>query len=158
MVSPVRLPAGDRADYDPPDRLRQLPSWLTSEVARRGQRLVADALAQEGARRQHFTVLCSLAEQGAASQADLGRRLWIDRSDLHEILGELERDGFVARVRDDQDRRRNVVTLTPSGTAALERLEKRVQEAQRALLEPLPARDRRQLRRLLETIVDGEPR
>ena len=98
----------ERAEYDPPRRLRQLPSWLTSQVARQAQRLVSEALAQEGARRQHFTVLTSLAEQGPASQAALGRRLWIDRSDLHAILNELERDGLVRRIRDEQDRRRNV--------------------------------------------------
>lgn len=148
-------PTEHRPDYDPPERLRSLPSWLSSEVARRGRRLVDEALAQEGARRQHFTVLASLADQGPASQADLGRRLWIDRSDLHAILNELERDGFVARVRDQEDRRRNVVTLTTAGDAALARLDRRVQESQSALLEPLSARDRRQLRRLLETIVDG---
>jgi MarR family transcriptional regulator, lower aerobic nicotinate degradation pathway regulator len=146
----------DRRDYDPPRRLRRLPSWLTGELARRAQRLVGEALAQEGARRQHFTVLTSLAEQGAASQAALGRALWIDRSDLHAILNELERDGLIARIRDEQDRRRNLVTLTPSGTAALKRLDKRVDAAQSALLKPLSATDRRELVRLLEQLVDHD--
>src|SRR5580704_15333964 len=97
------------AEYDPPSRMRRLPSWLVAQTARRAQRLVEDALAQEGARRQHFVVLTSLAEQGAASQAALGRRLWIDRSDLHAILNDLEERGWAARIRDDHDRRRNVV-------------------------------------------------
>ncbi|HWC85761.1 MAG TPA: MarR family transcriptional regulator, partial [Solirubrobacteraceae bacterium] len=61
----------DRTEYDPPRRLRGLSSWLASEVARRGQRLVGDTLGREGVRRQHFAVLTSLAEQGPASQADL---------------------------------------------------------------------------------------
>jgi DNA-binding MarR family transcriptional regulator len=124
-------------------------------VARRAQRLVEDALAHEGARRQHFVVLTSLAEQGPASQAALGRRLWIDRSDLHAILNELESAGQVARVRDETDRRRNVVALTRTGRAALARLDKRVDAAQDALLAPLPAADRRELRRLLERVVQG---
>jgi MarR family transcriptional regulator, lower aerobic nicotinate degradation pathway regulator len=145
----------DPAEYDPPRRLRQLPSWLSSAVARKAQRLVSEALAQEGARRQHFTVLTSLAEQGPASQATLGRRLWIDRSDLHAILNELERDGLVRRVRDEHDRRRNVVALTQRGTAALKRLDKRVDAAQKALLEPLSPTDRRELHRLLGQLIDG---
>jgi DNA-binding MarR family transcriptional regulator len=148
----------DRAEYDPPVRVRRLPSWLASEVARKAQRLVSEGLAQEGARRQHFTVLTSLSEQGAASQAALGRRLWIDRSDLHAILNELQGDGLVARVRDEQDRRRNLVTLTPAGKAALRRLDRRVDAAQRALLEPLSTSDRRELRRLLEQLVEHEIR
>jgi DNA-binding MarR family transcriptional regulator len=146
----------DHAHYDPPRRLRRLPSWLTGQLARRAQRLVSEALAHEGARRQHFAVLTSLAEQGAASQAALGRRLWIDRSDLNAILNELERDGLVARIRDEQDRRRNLVTLTPPGTATLKRLDKRVEAAQSALLEPLSAADRRELVRLLERLVDHD--
>jgi MarR family transcriptional regulator, lower aerobic nicotinate degradation pathway regulator len=98
--------------------------------------------------------LTSLAEQGAASQAALGRRLWIDPSDLHAILAELERDGLVARVRDEQDRRRNLVTVTAAGAAALKRLDKRVEAAQSALLEPLSATERRELVRILERLVD----
>jgi DNA-binding MarR family transcriptional regulator len=146
----------DRAEYDPPARLRRLPSWLTSEVARKAQRLVREGLAQEGVRRQHFTVLTSLSEQGPASQAALGRRLWIDRSNLHAILNELERDGLVARVRDEHDRRRNVITLTPAGNAALSRLDKAVEAAQSTLLEPLSKSDRREFRRLLEQLVDHD--
>jgi MarR family transcriptional regulator, lower aerobic nicotinate degradation pathway regulator len=146
----------DEALYDPPDRLRQLPSWLTARTARRAQLLVESALAEEGARRQHFVVLTSLAEQGAASQAALGRRLWIDRSDLHAILNELEQRGFVARVRDEQDRRRNVVELTRAGRTALARLDRRVDAAQDALLAPLSKRDRRELLRLLERLVEAD--
>jgi MarR family transcriptional regulator, lower aerobic nicotinate degradation pathway regulator len=143
-----------RAEYAPPRRLQQLPSWLTSQVAMHAGRLVNDALAQEGVRKQHFTVLSALAEQGAASQAALGRRLWIDRSDLHAILSELERDGFVARVRDEQDHRRNLVEITPAGAAALKRLDARIQAAQDLLLEPLSAADRQYLRRVLKRLVE----
>jgi MarR family transcriptional regulator, lower aerobic nicotinate degradation pathway regulator len=139
--------------YDPPERMRRLPSWLASQLARRGAALVGEALAKEGVRRQHFAVLTSLAEQGAASQAELGRRLWIDRSDLHALVTELDRDGLVARVRDPEDRRRNVVTLTPHGKTLLRRLDKRVDAAQTALLEPLSAGERREVIRLLERVV-----
>jgi MarR family transcriptional regulator, lower aerobic nicotinate degradation pathway regulator len=143
-------------EYDPPLRLQQMPSWLAARMARRAQRLVEEALAHEGARRQHFVVLTSLAEQGPASQAALGRRLWIDRSDLHAILNELESNRQVARVRDETDRRRNVVALTRAGRTALARLDKRVDAAQDALLASLSAADRRELRRLLERVVQSD--
>jgi MarR family transcriptional regulator, lower aerobic nicotinate degradation pathway regulator len=143
----------ERVAYDPPQRLRRLPSWLASELARRGAARVGEALAQEGVRKQHFAVLTSLSEQGAASQAALGRRLWIDRSDLHALLAELERDGWVARVRDPEDRRRNVVTLTAAGRATLRRLDKRVDAAQTALLESLSVSERRELVKLLERAI-----
>jgi DNA-binding MarR family transcriptional regulator len=90
------------------------------------------------------------------TRADDVRPGFTNRSDLHAILNELERDGFVARVRDERDRRRNVVTLSPAGAAALGRLDKRVAAAQRALLAPLSAGDRRELTRLLQRVAEAE--
>lgn len=145
----------EHAGYDPPERLRHLPTWLTAEVARRGRRLVNASLAQDGARRQHFTVLTSLAEQGPASQAELGRRLSIDRSDLHALMTELETGGLVARVRDERDRRRNVVTLTRPGQSALARLDRRINAAQDALLAPLSGAERQELNRLLQKVLES---
>ena len=138
---------------DSPQRLRTLPSWLTSQVALRGDRLVSEALAEAGVRKHHFTVLTALSESGAVSQAELGRRLWLDRSDLHAVLNDLEREGWVARVRDEADRRRNLVELTPEGTDELVRWDARVEAAQDALLAPLSAAERRELAALLERVV-----
>ena len=148
----------DLAEYDPPDRIRRLPSWLSGRVAETAAGLVADALTAEGLRRQHFVVLSALAERGAASQAALGRRLLIDRSDMHALLSELERDGLVARVRDPNDRRRMLVELTPAGARTLKRLDGRIEAAQEALLAPLSTADRRELVRLLIKLVEHHSR
>ena len=59
-------------------------------------------------------------------------------------------------MRDDTDRRRNVVALTRTGRSALSRLDKRVDAAQDALLAPLSAAERRELRRLLERVAQGD--
>jgi MarR family transcriptional regulator, lower aerobic nicotinate degradation pathway regulator len=144
-------------DYDPPQRVRRMPSWLLGQASHRAQTLVSETLGQEGMRRQHFTVLTSLAEQGEASQAALGRRLWIDRSDLHAIVGELEREGLIARVRDPADRRRNVVTITSAGKSTLNRLDARIDRAQRELMAPLSASERRELILLLERLISNSP-
>jgi DNA-binding MarR family transcriptional regulator len=144
----------DHSGYDPPERITRLPTWLAGQLAAAAGRLVATTLAAEGLRRQHFAVLSALAEQGAASQATLGRRLAIDRSDMHSLLGDVERAGLVARVRDERDRRRMVVDLTPAGARTLKRLDRRIDEAQEALLAPLSAADRRELRRLLTRLVE----
>lgn len=149
---------GDRSEYDPPGRLTLLSSWLAGQTAATATRLVADALSVDGLRRQHFTVLCALAERGAVSQAALGRRLIIDRSDMHALLGDLERDGLVARVRDENDRRRMLVDLTPAGATMLDRLDKSVEAAQETLMAPLSAADRSELHRLLTTLVQHHSR
>jgi DNA-binding MarR family transcriptional regulator len=142
------------AEYDPPERIRRLPSWLAGQLAARGAALVAEALAPEGLRRPHFTVMSALADRGATSQAALGRRLLIDRSDMHALLAELEQAGLVERARDPADRRRMVVDLTPAGARALKRLDRRIDAAQNALLAPLSAADRRELERLLTRLAE----
>lgn len=137
-----------------PRRLTTLPSWLTSQVALQGDRLVSEALGEAGVRKHHFTVLTALAEQGATSQAELGRRLWLDRSDLHAVLNDVEREGWVVRVQDSRDRRRNLVELTLSGSETLARLDALVTDAQDDLLAPLSSDERRELRELLARVVD----
>jgi MarR family transcriptional regulator, lower aerobic nicotinate degradation pathway regulator len=52
------------------------------------------------------------------------------------------------------DRRRNVVTITRPGQSALARLDRRIDAAQDALLEPLTISERRELKLLLQKILD----
>jgi DNA-binding MarR family transcriptional regulator len=102
--------------------------------------------------------MTALAEQGAASQAELGRRLGIDRSDMHAILTELERAKLVTRVRDPGDGRRKLVELTRTGARRLAKLDARVDAAQEALLAPLSSAERRELVRLLSEVLTALPR
>ncbi|MET0135701.1 MAG: MarR family winged helix-turn-helix transcriptional regulator [Kibdelosporangium sp.] len=139
--------------HTPPPALTELPSWLLAQVTLQAGRIVSEALAEEGVRRHHYTVLLTLSEQGS-SQADLGRRLGIDRSDLHAVLNDLEGDDLVARVRDEEDRRRNVVELTTKGATILKRLAVKVEEAQDALLRPLSKSERAVFNRILKILLD----
>ena len=141
-------------DPQQPRALSRLPTWLVGQVARHANRIVGQTLGEAGMRKQHFAVLTALEEQGSASQAALGRRVWMDRSDLHAVLNDLERDGLVARVRDEGDRRRNLIALTPAGGEALKQLNARVEAAQAALLEPLSSEERSELRRLLARLEE----
>jgi DNA-binding MarR family transcriptional regulator len=141
-------------DRRAPARLRALPSWLVSRTALQAARLVGEQLAEAGVTRRHFSVLVALEDGGPTSQAALGRRLGLDRSDLHAIVGALERDGLVERRRDPADARRNLVRLTPKGRGAIKRLDARVQAAQDALLAPLDDAERRRLIALLTRVVE----
>ena len=138
--------------YAPPVAVRTLPSWLLGQAARRAHDLVTEALAPDGVGRQHYAVLASLAEDGPASQAELGRRLWLDRSDTHAIVSDLERSGLIQRTTDPADQRRKVVTITAAGKRTLKQLQRRIQSAQEQILEPLGAEEREQLIALLTRI------
>jgi MarR family transcriptional regulator, lower aerobic nicotinate degradation pathway regulator len=140
---------------DAPQRLQRLPSWLLSASALVGDRLVNEALATEGVRKYHFRVLVALSDDGPLSQAELGRRLAIDRSDMAAVAAELEQRALLERTRDDRDRRRNVVTITPAGEAALTRMDEAIDHAQTRLLAPLSSAEQRQLSELLGRLIDA---
>ena len=75
--------------------MRGLPSWLLNQAALAANRLVADGLeGAVGAHRSQFAVLSALDEFGPASQADLGRRSGIDRSDMVALVNALSATGW----------------------------------------------------------------
>ena len=137
-----------------PKRLRALPTWLASQVALLGGRIVTARLDGAGVRRAHYALLVALEEDGPASQAALGRRLGADRSDMHRTVSELEARGYVDRGRDAADRRRNVVRLTEEGSRALRELDAGVDAAQRELLAPLAEEEQAELQRLLARVLE----
>ncbi|HYN93829.1 MAG TPA: MarR family winged helix-turn-helix transcriptional regulator [Pilimelia sp.] len=141
-----------------PARLRQQPSWLLTQVAADVHRLVSEAFAAAGRRGYHYRLLAALAEFGPASQADLGRRCGIDRSDVVAALNELAAAGLVARRPDPADRRRNAVVITAAGEADLGRLDGRLADVQEELLAPLAAAERDQLVGLLARLLDHHDR
>jgi MarR family transcriptional regulator, lower aerobic nicotinate degradation pathway regulator len=137
----------------PPQRLRRLPSWLLNQLALRSTRLIGETLARPGVRAD-FAVLATLAEFGPSSQVEIGGRLGLDRSDVAAVLDRLDDAGHVAREPDARDRRRNVVTVTPAGAAALDALERELDAVQDTVLDPLTPDEREQLTALLQRLVD----
>lgn len=136
-----------------PERLWQLPSWLIIRLYPAANRLVADALGAPGARAD-YAVLASLVEFGPMSQAELGRRLAADRSDMAAFVAHLSAEQLVARAPDPDDRRRNIVTITPSGRRRLATMHEQVERAQDDLLAPLDAARRAELIATLQELVE----
>ncbi len=136
-----------------PARLAGKPSWLVTQLAVHAHRLASEGFREAGARGYHYRVLAALDEFGVASQAELGRRCNMDRSDVVAAVGELAGQGFVERTQDPHDRRRNMVTLTEEGEEQLRRLDRALDQAQDDLLEPLAAQDRQTLTRLLTRLL-----
>jgi MarR family transcriptional regulator, lower aerobic nicotinate degradation pathway regulator len=145
------MPARDDAR---PATLMAKPSWLISEVSRLAHPLITDKLATAGSRGYDYRLLAALQEFGPASQASLGRRTVMDRSDVTAAVDELVSHGLAGRASDPADRRRNVISITPAGAAHLRRLEELLAGVQDELLSPLSTAERQQLVRLLSRIVE----
>lgn len=137
---------------DAPQRLVELPTFLTTQVATAAQRLATEAFGAVGARGYHFRVLAALDEFGELSQADLGRRVGVDRSDIVAAIDELVAADQVCRAPDPGDRRRNVISMTGAGREQLHRLDEMLAAAQEQFLAPLGERDQVTYRRLLRRL------
>ena len=145
-------PLGDDA-LRPPARLRRLASWQANKVSILGARMTARHMPLTA--RSDFAVLAALEEYGALSQADLGRRLGLDRNEVSGIVTRLASGRYVDRQADPADRRRNVVTLTESGTRPLEGIQRHADAAQDELLAGLDPAERRRLNELLAKLLSS---
>jgi DNA-binding MarR family transcriptional regulator len=135
--------------------LRALPTWLLGQSAAQGHRLVAERMyAAHVGHRSHYSLLAALEETGPTSQADLGRRIGLDPSDVTAAMTHLENQGFVERTPDPQDKRRNLVSITASGLGHLREIDAVVGKSQDELLEPLSAQERRELIRMLQRVIE----
>jgi MarR family transcriptional regulator, lower aerobic nicotinate degradation pathway regulator len=137
------------------ERVAGRPTWLLSRAQARAQAILGDAFAAEGLRGYHFRVLAALDQYGPSSQAELGRRTGIDRSDVVAALNELVAAGLARRDPDPTDARRNIITITKRGGSTLVRLDAVLDDVQEAVLEPLTASERKVLVRLLAKL--GRP-
>jgi DNA-binding MarR family transcriptional regulator len=144
--------AGDDG-LQPPARLRRLTSWQANKASILGARMTARHMPLTA--RSDFAVLATLEEYGALSQADLGRRLGLDRNDVSGIVTRLESGRHVDRQADPANRRRNVVTLTASGKRYLEQIQQHADAAQDELLAGLSTTERQQLNKLLAKLLNS---
>ncbi|MFF4583845.1 MarR family winged helix-turn-helix transcriptional regulator [Streptomyces sp. NPDC001373] len=135
--------------------IQSLPSWLVGRVAARGRELVAEAIAAEGLKLMHHAVLAATAEYGPVAQAELGRRLAVDPKDMVGILNHLQEAGMVLRTPDPADRRKNAVTVTAQGEAALARCAALAEAANEQLLAPLTVEEQAVLMGLLRRVHEG---
>ena len=140
-----------------PARLRALPSYAITLAAARAGQLATDRVSKIGASKATYGVLAVIEEFGPSSQADLGRRLGMDRRSVSEEAAGLEHGGFVSRGPDPADSRRNRLEITAAGQALLAQLESSFRAMQDELLGPLSPEDRIELSRLLALVAAPAP-
>jgi DNA-binding MarR family transcriptional regulator len=141
-------------DGTPARRLARLTSWQLAQGAARARRMVGARLGDLGSGRSEFAMLATLDEFGAVSQADLGRRIGLDRSDVTALVTESEQRGLIERERDAADRRRMTLHLTAAGRRRLEQLQEAIDDAQAELLAGFTRDERAQLNALLARLTE----
>ena len=106
-------------------------------------------LEQAGFEIYDYSVLAILAEGAREAQATIADTLGLDPSRVVAVLDSLERRELVERQRDPHDRRRHVVSITPSGKRQLSRLRTTMKELEDEFFAPLDAETRERLHELL---------
>jgi DNA-binding MarR family transcriptional regulator len=119
------------------------------KAARRVTQLYDHYLADAGLRITQFSLLSHLRSAGPLTMTELADRMAMDRTTLTRNLRPLQRQAFVAIAIGD-DRRRRLLTLTPTGERAYKSGIGQWQKAQRAVLEELGSDTVSELHRLLE--------
>jgi DNA-binding MarR family transcriptional regulator len=100
-------------------------------------------------------MLASLRDQGELPQTTLCDMMRLTQNTVVTWLNELEDAGYIARIRDPQDRRKHNVALTEKGSAALERAETELRRLEDEVLSGLNADERTQVRKLLAKALDS---
>ena len=97
-----------------------------------------------------LTVLSLIAANPGSRQTVLARAAGLNKSVLVGIVDELERRGLAARDRSASDRRRNQLTVTPAGEAAMKAMLAKVAFGESLVRDALGHDDHRLLLDLLD--------
>ena len=115
--------------------------------------LHVEALAPFDIHARDLGVLLAIDSTEPASQQEIAQRMGVDRTTMVAIIDALEAKGIIARHPDPEDRRRNVVELTPTGQDILRQAITASDAAEAELLAPLSLDESQQLRDLLARVL-----
>jgi DNA-binding MarR family transcriptional regulator len=137
----------------PPKALLTSGSYLLKKVGHMVKERLIDAFEEKGLSAYHYSILSLLNEESCETQGMIADVLGLDRSHLVGVLDELEEQGLVQRRRDPNDRRRQLVRLTPEGKEAIKGLRAIAKRVDDEFLEPLDAAERETLTALLARLL-----
>jgi DNA-binding MarR family transcriptional regulator len=121
-------------------------------LARLGIGFKARAIAgaeEQGFELYDYSVLALLAEGDRKTQSTIADALAVDPSRIVALLDSLEQRGLVTRHRDPHDRRRHVVSITPTGKRRLVEIRALFRRLEDEFFAPLDEAGRKTLHGLL---------
>ena len=127
--------------------------YLFKHAERLMSELQVEALAPFDIHARDLGVLLVIDRFEPTSQQQVAERMGVDRTTMVAIIDALEAKGIIARHPDAEDRRRNVIELTPAGHDVLDQATAASDAAEAELLAPLSPEESEQLRDLLARVI-----
>ena len=125
-----------------PEELRACTAFLLARVGSAIKLTAIEEFEREGFSMYQFSVMAVLSEGVKETQATIADTLKLDRGQLVGVLDGLEEAGLIERRRDQSDRRRHTVSLTPSGKKQLVKMRTIVKRIEDQFLKPLDDKSR----------------
>jgi len=125
-------------------RALELPNYI-GHLIRRAEQVHTALWTQHVSREitsQKFAILNALSRDPGVDQRTLGRLTSLDRSTVNLMIRRLVDQALVSQVRDEEDRRRTLLSLTDEGAALLDSLIAPAERINELLLRSLPESER----------------
>jgi DNA-binding MarR family transcriptional regulator len=108
------------ADHDPaPEAMQDIVGFHLRLAYGAVYRHFTDCFAALGLTQKQVSLLWLVADHPGIAQAELGRRMQMDRATTMGIVSRMEARGALSRRRSASDGRQQVLMLTPAGQAML---------------------------------------
>lgn len=148
----------DAESHVRPPSLLGLQSYLAGHVSRIGRLALGEVLDEHGMKFPEFAALMALHDFGPMPQFEIAERLNLNRSHLVGYLDTLDMMGCVERLRDERDRRRQLVGLTEYGKGFAKRLLVLAKKTQTDYLAVLSKAEQKTLASLLSRVLEADDR
>jgi|SRR5215471_13399114 len=137
-----------------PEELVLSTLFLLKRLGMSAKEQTLDAFDEAGLHPYHHAILLVLDEGSRETQGAIADALGYDKGQLVGLLDELEDAGLVVRQRDQADRRRHVVEMTPAGRKALDKLRRLSAKVEDEFMAPLSDKEREELHTLLLRLAE----
>ena len=105
-----------------------------------------DLLRESGVTALQYTALTVLARRDGLTSAELARNSFVTPQAMADLVTALERNGFIVRRRNPENRRQLLISLTAAGQALLARFDAPVTGLEMRMLEGFDEADRERFR------------
>lgn len=102
---------------------------------------------------QQVEMICAVIARDRVRMSELGRLLYLEKSNLSNLVDRAERRGLVVRTRDPNDRRATWVELTPEGSSLALQTNAEVTARLHRLINHLPPADQKHLTTVIEHLL-----